>query len=353
MLRNLSTFLTVDNSLKETDMVVFGGDFFDKLVDSPNPDMYRTHKWTRRFLDQCKKENPDIKVIWLEGTSSHDWGQPKTLMNLVPEGLDVRYIDTLSIEYFKEFDNLSVMYVPDNMGSLTPDQIWELALERLANEGLEKVDLIFFHGGFEFQLHPSARKQAHNLERWSSIVEYGIFAGHIHKPVQIGKLYTSGSFDRVAHGEEHPKGGYVVDLDKSSNYFNPVFYENKGALPYVTVRVSDKDGPEEVMKKLKAFIKEKNLPRHSQIRVMGGVAMVVNPILNVMSREYPNFGFKAENESKTETVLTEEIFDATLYEAKSLTKENIVDSLLPEIEITLMEKGIDKKEAVKVLEDFL
>lgn len=353
ILNNLNKFFYRDNDLTNVDMIVFGGDFLDKLVDCPNSDMFDTHAWVRDFLDKCNKANPKMTVIWLEGTSSHDWGQPKTFLNLAPEGLDVRYIDTVRIDTYQQYHDLTVLHIPDNMGSLTPDQIWELALEALSKKGLTQVDLIFFHGGFEEQLHPKARKHAHNLERWCSIVKYGLFSGHIHKPFQRDKVYTSGSFDRTAHGEEHPKGAYVIELDKTKDYFYPRFHENKDALPYLTLTVTKEDGPEDVLTKLKAFIQTKNPRVNSQIKIKGGIATVVNPILRVITREYPNYGFKAENESLNEEAISEELFDATLYESKSITKENIITSIVPEIKPMLDMRGLDVKDAIEVLEGFL
>jgi hypothetical protein len=266
--------------------------------------------------------------------------------------MDVRYIDTLSIEVFPHLDDLSIMFVPDNMGSMTPDEIWEQALLVLKANNMTKVDLIFFHGGFTFQLHAQAQKNAHLLERWETIVNYGIFAGHIHKPVQKGKLYTSGSFDRTAHGEEHPKGGYVVDLDKKKNLFAPVFWENKNALPFLTMHVAPEITPERLITDIHTFIAARKLPPFSQLRVKGGRAEVVNPIIGVMGKDYPMIGFKAENEVEKGVSVDETLFDPTAYQGVSLTKDNLNGSLLPEVEARFAELGIDLEEAFEVLEEF-
>lgn len=353
VLNNLSTFLIKDNDLAKTDMIVFGGDFMDRLVESPNPDMFLVSEWVRMFLDKCQAANKDMTIIWLEGTSSHDWGQPKNFLNLVPTGLDVRYIDTISIDVYPKYNNLSILHVPDNMGALTPDEIWAKTLDVLTRHSLTKVDLIFFHGGFDFQLHPKARHKAHDLDRWSSIVKYGIFAGHIHVPVQKGKLYTSGSFDRNRHGEEHPKGGYIVDLDKARDVFIPVFYENKKALPYISIRVDEAIKPEELLKTIHSFIKKKGLMRNSQICIKGGSASIVNPILNVIAKEYPQYGFKADNESTSDAKVTEELFDASIYEGSTLTKENLIDSVYPEIKDRVQTSGLKEGFVLDVLKEFL
>jgi len=352
ILGNLSKFLWIDHDLAKVNMVVFGGDFMERVVDSPNADNFKIKDWGREFLDKAHEANPDMVVIWLEGTSSHDWGQPRHFLNLAPRGFDVRYIDTLCIQVFEQFDDLSVMYVPDNMGKMTPDDIWDLALKELKSKNMDKVDLIYFHGGFEFQLHAAARHSAHNLDRWESIAEYGIFAGHIHTPVQKGKLWTSGSFDRTAHGEEHPKGGYCVDLDKKTNKFNPVFWENKNALPYVTMKVDKETGAEQLVKDVHEFIAKKKLPLHAQLRIKGGSSEVVNPVMAVLAKDYPYLGFKSDNEVDKGILVDDTMFDSNVYVGVSLTKENLNDSLLPEISDELEAAGISVDEAWAVLEEF-
>ena len=352
ILSNLTTFLQKENDLAKVDLVGFGGDFMERMVESPNADMFKVKDWGRDFLHDAFDANPKISVIWLAGTESHDAGQPRHFVNLAPRGMDVRYIDTLSIEVFPHLDDLSIMFVPDNMGSMTPDEIWEQALLVLKANNMTKVDLIFFHGGFTFQLHAQAQKNAHLLERWETIVNYGIFAGHIHKPVQKGKLYTSGSFDRTAHGEEHPKGGYVVDLDKKKNLFAPVFWENKNALPFLTMHVAPEITPERLITDIHTFIAARKLPPFSQLRVKGGRAEVVNPIIGVMGKDYPMIGFKAENEVEKGVSVDETLFDPTAYQGVSLTKDNLNGSLLPEVEARFAELGIDLEEAFEVLEEF-
>lgn len=352
-LGNLSKFLCKDHALAKTDMVFFGGDFFECLVESPNAGMFQVADWGKEFLHDAYEANKEMIVIFLEGTSSHDWKQPKHFLNWAPKGLDIRYIDTLKIEVYEKHDNLSVMYVPDNMGKMTPDEIWDAALKVLKASNMDMVDMICFHGAFEFQLHTNARHKAHILERWESIVRYGIFAGHIHTPVQKGKLYTSGSFDRTRHGEEHPKGGYLIELDKKKDLFTPTFWENKNALPYLTISVNQEIQSVDLIKQVHAFIRSRKLPPSSQIRIQGGSSEVVDPVVKILSADYPNIGFKADNETTKDILMDEELFDSETYEGVSLTKDNLQDSLFPDIKDRLFELNISADEAASVLKEFL
>lgn len=353
ILGNLTKFLVTDHDLAKTDMVLFGGDFMEDQVDFPNTDAQRVLRWGSEFLDQAHEANPDMIAVWLEGTSSHDRGQPKHFLSVAPKGMDVRYVDTLCIHVYEKLDNLSIMYVPDNMGTMTTDAIWELALKVLKDNSMDQVDIIALHGGFDFQLHSAARHKGHLLERWETITRHVILAGHIHTPVQKGKLHTSGSFDRVAHGEEHPKGGLVVTLDKASEKCEVEFYENKNALPYLTMETTPDVEPGALATKIVEFIRSKKMPPFSQLKIRGGTSTVVNPVVDVLSKEFPMIGFMTDNEANKDHLLEDEIYEQQEYEGVTLNRENLAASLTPEVEEEFKALGIPMEEAYAVLEEFL
>lgn len=353
VLGNLTKFLKVDHDLAKTDMIFFGGDFMEDLVDMQNSQGKAVLKWGGEFLDDCKEANDEMIVIWLAGTASHDREQPAHFLSVAPKGLDVRYIDKVCIEVYPTKDNLSILWIPDNLGKMTPDQVWELALKVMKENNMTEVDLVCAHFGFDFELHSAARHHGHQLERWESICKYIVLAGHIHTPVEKGKLRRSGSFDRTAHGEEHPKGGYVIDLDLKKEVCNTTFYENKNALPYLTMKTTADVEPSQLMKDAHEFIRKNKMPPFSQLRVMGGSGAVVNPVLDVLVREYPMIGFKAENENSKDMLLEDEIVDYNAYEGVTLNKANLPSSLLPEIDDQLKKLGIPQDEAMEVLKEFL
>lgn len=350
ILANLSRFFYMDNDLDKVDMVIMGGDFLDRLLESTSTDWLAALRWMRKFLAICHQKG--VKVRFLEGTSSHDWAQPQHFELVGPEGQDIKYADTLSIETFPDLDNFTMMYVPDNMGQKSPDEIWELALQVLNQHGLKQVDLIAFHGAFYYQLPEKARKHAHMEERWETIVKYGIFAGHVHIPSQKGKIYCSGSFDRIRHGEEHPKGGYVIELDLKTGEFNPVFYENKRALPYLTMRIDTSVTAEELVPRIHQFIENHKLPPNSQLKIRGGQASIVNPVMQVITAEYPEFGFAVENETEGEVLLDETMFDPHLYKGITLTKDNLFDSLWEKTQEKFGSLSLSREEVEKVFKEF-
>ncbi|ASU03634.1 putative nuclease SbcCD, D subunit [Erwinia phage vB_EamM_RisingSun] len=351
ILANLSRFFYVDNDLAKVDMIVFGGDFLDRLVEATDKNLMKVLGWIKVFLKKCEDHN--VKVRFLEGTSSHDWGQPKHFEFAVPHEADVKYVDTLSVETFPEFNNLTMMYVPDNMGNRTPDEIWELALQVLNQAELKEVDLIAFHGGFYYQLPEKAWKHAHMESRWESIVKYGIFAGHIHIPSHKGKIYCSGSFDRIRHGEEHPKGGYIIELDNVADTFKATFYENKKALPYLTMWINKEMTAEDLVEKIHLFIRNHKLPPHSQIKIRNGNGAVVNPVVNILSTEYPKLGFSVENDSEDEAVIDKTLFDPNLYQGVTLDENNLFDALYAETQEKFNSLSLSREEVESVLKEFM
>ena len=350
ILDNLSRFFYVDNNLSAVDMVVFGGDMLDRLVDSKDANFLKVLDWVKKFLKKCEEEN--VKVRFLEGTSSHDWGQPKHFEFSTPHLADVKYVDTLSVETFPDFGGLTMMYVPDNMGSLSPDEIWEKAVQALNQAGLKEVELIAFHGAFYYQLPEKGRAHAHLESRWESIVKYGIFAGHVHIPSHKGKIYCSGSFDRIRHGEEHPKGGYIIHLDRANNIFIPTFYENKRALPYLGLRITRETTAEDLVARIHQFIRNHKLPPHSQIKVIGGSGAVVNPVVNILSLEYPKYGFRVENDSEEDALIDKAMFDPALYQGKTLDKTNLFEELYKETQKEFDSLLLSREEVEAVFEEF-
>lgn len=325
ILSNLGDFLFRKFDLEETDFIVFGGDFFHQIVESSNLEMRRCEYWILDFLEKCKKHNVIVRV--LEGTSSHDWRQPEMFELLKPTGLDLKWVRTLSIEYIEKL-GINVLYVPDNMGDKKPDVIWNETIELLSSKGLKQVDFVFFHGAFKYQIDERFSEHSHDERQWKTIAKFGIFAGHVHKPSQNGNIYVSGSFDRIAHGEEHPKGGYVVDFNPETDYFKATFYENKKALPFVTLKVGVESTTSEITDRLNDLIEKHKFPLFSQIRIKGGLPEVVNPIIGFFKTNYPQFIFKAENASSPDQLVEDRLYTEQTYVGVTLTKENITESLI-------------------------
>lgn len=350
ILSNLSEFFFKRVNLEKTDIIILGGDFFDRPVESSHPDLIQAMRWITRFLELCKKHN--VVVIVLEGTSSHDFTQPEYFDILKPEGLDLRYVDTLSVVYVESLD-LNIMCVPDNLGKKTHDEVWEMALLELSNKNLKEVDITAFHSAFKYQLRPPFNKNCHIEERWESITRFFIFCAHIHKPSERGKMRGSGSFDRLAHGEEHPKGAYLATINKTTGKATTEFYNNTKALPYLTINITPETSPVELYELFKKRIDIPYFPPYSQIRIMGGDNKVVAGFVEEMSLVHNQIGFTIENNSKGDDITDETMYDDTEYVATSIDKANIDDSLLSYMKEDIEKSPYSREELSTLLAEYL
>lgn len=218
--------------------VFWGGDlwhdtlpFNSTVIHSFMPFWYAMLKWANRNK---------IAIRVLKGTPSHDRDQDATINEMVKASVvdvDYLYVSELSIEHMAAL-NMHVLYVPDECRA-TAQQIQDDIDGLLQEHHLQQVDIGILHGMFEHQLGtiPHNHKVL-STDYFLSIVRYYINIGHIHKSSQFGRILAQGSFDRISHNEEDPKGAYLLK-EESLNTWIPIFIENKGAKQYKTVVVSD------------------------------------------------------------------------------------------------------------------
>ncbi len=229
---NLRQALPDNEETAALDLILLAGDIFDHLLTLPQEEVDEIQAWITELLAICAKYNILLRV--LEGTPSHDWKQSRQFVNLnlgadVPA--ELKYVDTLSIEVIEELGGLTILYVPDEWNhdaNVTRAQVQEL----LKKHGLDKVDIACMHGSFDYQL-PIESIKNHNSEWYQSIVNHYIVIGHVHIRSQKGKILAQGSFDRLSHGEEAPKGHYRFSIGPTED--KCWFVENKGAKLYLTI----------------------------------------------------------------------------------------------------------------------
>lgn len=229
---NLRKALPDNEETAKLDLILLAGDVFDRLLTLPQEEVDEIQAWINELLALCAKYNILLRV--LEGTPSHDWKQSRQFVNLnlgaeIPAQL--KYVDTLSIEVIEELGGLTVLYVPDEWNH-DASVTWLQVQELLKKHGLDKVDIACMHGAFDYQL-PIESIKNHNSEWYQSIVNHYIVIGHVHIRTQHGKILAQGSFDRLSHGEESPKGHYRMTLSPAGN--KHWFVENEGAKLYLTV----------------------------------------------------------------------------------------------------------------------
>ena len=221
------------------DVLIIAGDLFDRLLEVNNEHLTSIIVWMSYVIRQCERK--DITLLVLAGTKSHDRDQNELWVSTaraMRSSCKLHYANTLSIEYFKDWD-MNVLFVPDN---LNPDSsvTWTELEELMEAKGLKKVDFAVMHGQFQHQLPEFISEKSpatHKNSNYLNIVEHYIFVGHIHTHSVYDRILAQGSFDRMAHGEEEPKGFLMAEINLHGNVSDDwfAFIPNPRAKKYITI----------------------------------------------------------------------------------------------------------------------
>ena len=320
------------NSLLEDkpDFIFIPGDFFDHLLTLPEDGTKLIQSFIAWLLQFCKLH--DIKLRVLEGTPSHDWKQNYLFMQINHDNqinADVRYYDKLAIDY-EESHNLYVLYVPDELDESTSVTLAEVR-ELLAAKGLQSVDLAIMHGMFEFQVpsHLQDRLPLHSQAEYESFVNYLIVIGHDHVHKRNGKVIVPGSFDRLRHNEEEPKG-YIRFTITPKGKVNTVFIENTEAERYVTLDLTNLT-VEEALLHIDDTIK--SLPQYAKVRLRYPENHPIAEHLSELTRTYSDVVWsksKVDKEDRPNTVTVSDVLSHQ-YTAIVLNRDTLHDKLMQEL----------------------
>lgn len=330
IIENLNKALPDNSQTADLDIIFLAGDIFDCLLELNSELIPLIDLWIDRLLRLCSKHSILLRV--LEGTPSHDWKQSErfnTILNINKVSIDFKYVKALSIEHIPKFD-INVLYVPDEWDTTTQgtqDQVVEL----LKVNKLSKVDYAIMHGSFGYQL-PAAAKNAprHDEKFYLAIVKYLIFIGHVHVNSKFDRIYAQGSFDRLSHGEEAPKGHYRATV-YNENRHEISFVENKGARKYITI---DCDKVE--MDRLFDYIKPivDTLPDDSCVRMKASSLHPIFQDMNSLIRMYPTVIWSKliKDIEEEETVLNNTLeSEEVTYTPITIDKNNVEGLLLERI----------------------
>lgn len=321
---------TSKSQFTSVDMIILAGDLYDSLLDYSNGDVYIITLFLGRLMGFCSRH--DIKLRILKGTPSHDWDQPKnseTVYKLIDKPFDFKYIDTLHIEYIKDFD-LYMLYVPDEWTAsteLTLSQVKEL----MYAQNIKQVDIAIMHGAFLHQMPPAARNApVHDAATYLSIVKHFISIGHIHTHSVFERIIAQGSFDRVAHGEEEPKGAVLCRIsEKDGNSFS--FIENKGAKIFKTIILKSKNLDNSLIQVEKVLAK---IPENSYVRIKATKDHPLYVAFDDLKLKFPMYFFtktNLEDEEDQNTIVNNAITLDQVYCPVTINRENIVSLIMTEV----------------------
>jgi hypothetical protein len=323
ILQNLRAAFPDNEETAALDLICFVGDVFDTLLSLNHEDLVEIKIWIAEILRLCVKH--DIKIYVLEGTPSHDWWQSQlfvTINQIADIGANLLYVKDISVEYDPDLD-IWVGFVPDESAPTTEQTLSQIHT-LLQTKGLDKVDLMFMHGQFEYQLPPHITAQKHDSQAYLAITRYVIFIGHVHIHSSFERIFAQGSFDRLSHGEEEPKGHLRATLFADGTY-EMTFVENLGAKKYVTIYcygMSVEEALIEIERKVR------NLPFDSAVRLEANYDHPLFADMDVLIREYPSFTWTKNPKERDKPEAEELVDDETTYVAININSENITKLLM-------------------------
>lgn len=318
---NLNKWLTNDAFLSTIDILFLAGDVTDELMDMSCDEGHITETWMARTLLLCKKHNVKLRV--LEGTPSHDRLQSQRFITvndiLIKAGVetpDIKYVKELSIEYIEDF-GINVLYVPDKWGSGaqdTLDQVHKL----LSEKGIEQVDFSIMHGAFEHQL-PFVDSSTHNAQAYLDITKCLIFVGHVHIRSEYERIFAQGSFDRICHGEEKPKGFYKASIEQDGTY-TASFIENRTAAIYKTIEIPDIDVVESI---LQIENELKDICEGSAIRIQAHWSNPIFTNVSLLKERWPYYVWTMQPKDKEKKSTAVLIDHKKVYVPLQLNRQNL------------------------------
>lgn len=275
--------------LAECELILFGGDFFDCLLNINGDAGIFAVSLVDELFELISTRDCWLRV--LRGTFSHDRYQNRLFTDR-PNGLGnykglpkCRTINKVAVESFP--DGPIVAYCPDDLPCKDPT---DLVLATLEANHLASVDYLCSHGYWDHLLPPAMTIRPHNCLDYNRLgpkITCHVFNGHVHSRGIWNKVVTGGSLERFRHGEEEDKGFYLADWDPATRTDTLTFVKNEKATPFITVDMTVLEKGDRALAYLDRRIHEtvKNDytgPIH--IRLLGEGSM----ILPVIRDRYPN-----------------------------------------------------------------
>lgn len=324
IIKGFEPILANEAEIASWDLLVFPGDLFDRLLFLTDPFLEEILLFLSKLIQRCAKHNVIIRI--LEGTPGHDHKQSglSTMVNNILTSVseqaqaNLKHVDELSIEYIDEL-GITMLYVPDEWNTDVMETYDEV-LKLMNARGLSQVDFCLLHGAFNYQIDANLNPKAHPENLWVNLVKYYTFAGHVHFASQYKNILVAGSFDRLAHGEEQPKGWLTLEITDLDEH-RILFHENKNATKYVTLDVRGKT-TEEIIELIET--KCKDFPHRSHIRLHALDTDPINDGLKTIKQKYSYFFFTVKKDDKQKQQRQRSLkLVSNRFEAISLNRENI------------------------------
>lgn len=308
------------------DIIFIVGDLFDQLIDVSAPSLYEALEFITRLINFC--EHNKIKLRILEGTPSHDRQQAKIIdavTNMKGTKADVKWIKTLMVERMEDLD-LSILYIPDEYTSSTKITL-EMVKSLFKELHIDQVDIAQMHGMFHYQMcNIPGRHDTHDESEYLSLVRHFINIGHIHTYSHYQRILAQGSFDRLAHGEEEPKGGLLMTIrDEETDHYE--FIANKHAKIFKTIEIKSSN-LDTALAQIDREVKK--VPHESYIRIKAPKLHAVFMAFPEIKKKYPFLIF-SKLSTEDETSHIQATIQDNGYTVIEIRQENVIDLILNEL----------------------
>lgn len=320
----ISYFNTNKKQIAKADVLVLDGDTFDKMLQTTSLEYKLAIQFISYLVQYCKLYN--IKLRILEGTPSHDNKQMEAISEAVGGfgNIDYKYIPNIQVEYMKEYDK-HILYVPDKTRD-TGLEIQDAIDTVLVENGLSKVDLVFVHGNFKYQL-PISLKSELSEQFFLDICKYYIVSGHIHIRSIFKRIIVPGSFDRLEVNNEAPKGGVFLYLGDSIDSSSFEFLDNLNAMRYDTLELLNSNS-KEIYRKVKRHVEINNFTKDDHLRLKVDSNEIFTEIRNRLIADGYPFRIEPFKEAKPKKHLEVNKYPkAFLLESFEINKENVYSLL--------------------------
>lgn len=223
----------------KTDLVVFLGDYFDKLFKVNEEYVSLAINIMSYLVNACQKSKTKIRMIY--GTESHEMNQYKLFnYHLTSSNVDMKIYDTVTEECI---DGKNILFIPE--------EYINNKYKHYAKYFTKKYDFVFGHGiiedgmpsivSYSNENNKNNEKQVPRFKsgELSNISDICVF-GHYHTYTDMhNNVYYLGSLFRNSFGEEEAKGyGIIEEIDDE---YQLRFVENTDAYVYKTINFNIDD----------------------------------------------------------------------------------------------------------------
>lgn len=241
----------------KTGMIVFLGDYFDKLFKVNEEFVSLAINIMSYIIDSCQRCNTKVRMIY--GTESHEMNQYKIFnYHVISSNVDFKIIDSVTEE---NVDGCSILYIPEEYINDKHKYYSKYFSSK------KHYDYIFGHGiiedgmpaivSFSSDSNKNKEKQVPRFKSGElSLISKLCIFGHYHCHTDMHNgVYYLGSLFRDSFGEEEPKGYGIIEDGKF------IFVENTEAYIYKTYEFGPNsdiyNSPENILNEIKR-IKEEN-----------------------------------------------------------------------------------------------